>query len=360
MAPPRVLVLFNEPVLAADHPDADAEHDVIHSVNIVTGFLEKAGLPVTRLGVSTDPTPLVARLKNDPPDVVFNLFEGTADHGNTEAFVAGIMEWLAVPFTGSPAQAMTLARNKLLAKHLFIGAGIETPAFFAVEAGEACPANTLGWPVIVKPAREDASVGIDQGAVVTTDADLRDRVEYILARYGGPVLVEQFIVGREMHVTLVELDAAAPAPTALPFSEILFQKGEDDHTDLWPIYSYDAKWRTDSSEYHRTPVDVPVVLPEDVTGRLVRAAQKTYRLLGCRDYARVDARVTDEGKVYILEANPNPSITSIMLRYGLEAIGWTHDAFVAHVAKYAAARGSDWTVPRAPVTPLPSAQAVGA
>lgn len=334
MQQPRVLVLFNKPSLPLDHPDSDSETDVLHSVQVVREFLTHEGIESDEFGIGTNLDELQARLQGDRPDVVFNLFEGFADRGHTESTVTGIMEWLDLPFTGCTSQALVLARNKSLSKFMMVGAGISTPDFFLV--GDApCPNNTIGWPVIVKPCREDASVGIDQGAVVTNDRDLKDRVEYIRSRYGSPVLVERYIEGREIHTTLAELDDG-PNPTALPFSEILFEETEE---NLWSIYSYDAKWDTTSTEYERTPVDVPVILEDDLTERVVSAARKVYQLLGCRDYARVDARVTDDGEVYLLEANPNPSITSIMLRYGLEAIDWGHGQFVAHLARRAARRG---------------------
>ena len=348
MQQPRVLVLFNRPALPAGHPDADSESDVLYSTQVVREFLANEGIESDEFGLGDDPDELLARLRDDRPEVVFNLFEGLADRLHTEAAAIGIMEWLDVPFTGCTTQSVVVARNKPLTKHLMVGAGLMTPEFFVVDGDQPCPANPHGWPMIVKPCGQDASVGIDQGAVVTNDRDLRDRVDLMLARYGGPVLVERFIAGREIHTTLVEL-LDGPEPTALPFSEILFGEGEK---ELWPIYSYHAKWDTESDEYDRTPVDVPVVLGDGLDERVVAAARRMYRLVGFRDYARVDARVTDDGRVYLLEANPNPSITSIMLRYGLEAIDWGHQEFVAHMARRAASR------PRPPVYVPPVVPAV--
>src|SRR5436189_7190 len=101
-APSRVLILFNEPVLPADHPDAESEHEVLYTVAEVEKPLLRAGFDVSRLGVRRDPTALLARVKKRRPDVVFNLFEGLADHGDTEAHVAGLLEWLGLPYTGCP------------------------------------------------------------------------------------------------------------------------------------------------------------------------------------------------------------------------------------------------------------------
>lgn len=338
MSSPHVLILYNEPVLPLDHPDAASEHDVLYTVEVVTKLLTQGGLTVEPFGAPPDPAALIPGLRARAYDVVFNLYEGRGDLGNTEAFVAGTMEWLRIPFNGSPAQAMILARNKPVTKHLLVGAGISTPEFLVTDG--PLPPNGMGWPVIVKPAREDASVGIDQGSVVTNDRDLRDRVDFILARYGPPALVERFIHGREIHASLCEL-GDTDDPTVLPFAEILFEKTE---TGRWPIYSYDAKWKETSRDHLLTPIDVPVPLPWDVTERLTRAAKKLYRLLGCRDFARVDARLTADGEVFVLECNPNPSITSLMLKYGLESANWTESRFLCHMARRAAARGGLITV----------------
>src|SRR5918911_725330 len=203
--PARVLILYNEPVLPADHPDADSEYEILYTVGEVHQVLAGAGYEVRRLGVSRDPAALLAGLREHRPDVVFNLFEGLADCADTEAHVAGLLEWLGVAFTGSPAQALRLARRKHLTKRLLRGAGLATAGFFVVE-GLPVPECPLEWPVIVKPATQDASVGLDQGSVVTDQGRLEERVAQLLGAYGPPVLVEQFIPGREFNVALVEFD----------------------------------------------------------------------------------------------------------------------------------------------------------
>ena len=141
-------------------------------------------------------------------------------------------------------------------------------------------------------------------------------MDYLFARYGGVVMVERFITGREIHASVCQFGPAEP-PTALPLAEIRFEPDET----LWPIYSYDAKWKEQSREYQLRPVDIPARLPEDVAERVRRASVQTHRVLGCRDYSRVDLRVAPDGEVFVLEGNPNPSITSLTLETGLDLIG---------------------------------------
>src|SRR5258707_5927124 len=176
MGSSSVLVLYNQPVLAANHPDAESEHEVLDTVETVSQHLDEAGFEVARLGVGRDPAALFAGLRKHQPDVVFNLFEGIADHGSsTEGHVAGLLEWLDIPFTGCPSQTLCLARSKHLTKQLLQGAGLPTPQFFVVD-DLPVPECPLEWPVIVKPAQQDASVGLDQGSVVTDQFRLSERV----------------------------------------------------------------------------------------------------------------------------------------------------------------------------------------
>ncbi|HVK16241.1 MAG TPA: hypothetical protein VM533_04780 [Fimbriiglobus sp.] len=147
MSEPRVLLIYNQPVLPLDHPDSESEQEVLYSAQVVGDCLAGEGLPVARLGVGADPATLFEGLRATSPDVVFNLYEGTADQGGSEAAVAGVMEWMRVPFTGCPSESMVLCRNKPLAKLLLTAAGVRTPEYFVVEDGARCPKNPLGWPV---------------------------------------------------------------------------------------------------------------------------------------------------------------------------------------------------------------------
>jgi D-alanine-D-alanine ligase len=332
MRAPRVLVLYNEPVLPTDHPDADSEHEILYTVDVVTKTLVQAGFECARLGASHNPDVLLTGLRLQRPDAVFNLFEGTADGGHNEAYVAGLLEWLNIPFTGSPFHALCVARNKHLTKRLLQGADIPTPDFFVVEELPVaeCP---LEWPVIVKPATEDASVGLDQGSVVMDQQSLQKRVTLMLKNYGPPVLVEQYVQGREFNVGLIE----APKLKVLPISEILFV---DKAPGYWPIVTYDAKWKPGTRDYEATPPRYPAEVSPKLAERLGAIACDAFNLLGCRDYARVDFRVRPPGKPYVLEVNPNPDFSPTAgLCGGLTSAAITHSAFTVDLVHAALARG---------------------
>jgi D-alanine-D-alanine ligase len=331
MRPTRVLVLYNEPVLPSGHPDYESEQQVLFTVDIVSKNLSQAGYGVRRLGVSTDPQVLLDGLRDIRPDVIFNLYEGIPDQGATEAFVAGLLEWSGVPFTGSPFATLSLARCKHLCKFLFRGVGLPTPEFMVVE-DLPIPECRLQWPLIVKPAQEDASVGLDQGSVVTDQSALNERVSHVLKSYGPPVLVEEFIAGRELNVSVVE----APDMRVLPVSEVLFVQ---DDPDYWPIVTYDAKWRPGSRDYEATPPKYPANVEPKLTERLGKIARKAYQLLGCRDYARCDFRVRPSGQPYLLEVNPNPDFCDLAgLAGSLNSCGISHTQFTVDLVETALRR----------------------
>ena len=336
MTDPRVLIVYNEPVLAPEHPDYGSESDVLYSAKIVRESLTTLGIPNASFGVTDDLPALLTRLLLRDFDVVFNLYEGAADFSITEVYFTGLLEWLRLPYTGCPSTTLGIARNKVLAKQLFRTGGIRTPDFAVWDDDAKAPLH-LGWPLIVKPASEDASVGIDQGSVVSDEAELRARVKYVQETYGGPVLVEQYIAGREIQVSLADLDGTNK-PTVLSFSEIAFEPTAG--KSLWPVYTYMAKWDETSDEYKGAPVVVGAKVPASVRKSLNETSQKVFRLLECRDYARVDTRITESGDVYVLELNPNPSITSVMIDEGLPSVGWTYDQFIGAVVRNAAARPS--------------------
>jgi D-alanine-D-alanine ligase len=329
----RVLVLFNEPVLAPNHPDAQAEHTILATVAVVSRTLADAGYEVSTLGVNRDPGALIAGLREHRPDVVFNLFEGTALQPDAETYVAGVLQWLGVPFTGSPAEALALARNKPLAKTLLRGAGLPTANFVVVDRLPVPPCS-LAWPVIVKPGAQDASVGLDHGSVVGDQEKLEQRVASLLQRYGPPVLIEEYIDGRELNVGLLE----GPELEVLPAGEVLFL---DRGPGRWPIVTYEAKWSPGSHEDEATPSRYPADIPVALAGRLHELAMQAFRLLGCRDYGRVDVRLSRAGAPYILEVNPNPDISpDAGLACGLKAQGRrTHTQLMVQLVENARRRG---------------------
>ncbi|MBL8800111.1 MAG: hypothetical protein JNM56_39885 [Planctomycetia bacterium] len=338
MSSPYVLILHNQPILPPDHPDAASEYEILETGDSVVATLTKAGYRVHRVGVGPDLRKFLETVNSDPPDVIFNIFEGLATIGQTEATMAGLLEWLDIPYTGCPAETLSLANDKYRSKLLLQGAGLPTPAFFSVDQ-TPCPPCSLRWPVIVKPASQDASVGIEQASVVTSQKRLNFRVARVQREYGPPVLVEEFIPGREFHVNVIDDpadDTGRVTQRVLPLAEIAFL--QKDNSNYWPIYSYKAKWKTRSREYRDTPLLSPVELAPDLMAQLSDMSLRAYRLFGCRDFARLDVRMDENNQFYILEVNPNPFINSRAMTNGLEAIGRTHEDFIIGLVEAALRR----------------------
>lgn len=328
-----LLLLYNEPVLPPDHPHANSEHDIFDTVADALKALRGGGFDVTKLGINTDPQPLLNLLKVERPAAVFNLFEGIATQTGTEVSAAALLEWLNVPFTGCPAATLAVGRDKVWAKHLLSAAGVPTPEYAVIDALPA-PQWAGAWPAIAKPVYQDASVGIDQGSVVTSQAELNARAEYLFAQFGGPVLVERFVAGREFHVNVVE--DRAGALTVLPASEVAFRP---DAPGRWSVYTFTAKWDEKSDEYKGADIRTAVKLPAAEFAVLEQVAARAYRALRCRDYARIDVRLSADGTPFVLEMNPNPYLNSITLVDGLKAIGKSYEWLVAEMAHAAIARG---------------------
>jgi D-alanine-D-alanine ligase len=296
----RVLLLYNQPLLPVDHPDAQSEHTIVDVAQKMQTILARAGFEPRLFPLGRDPVPLLQELDQRRPDVVVNLFEGNLHNTETESYVAGLLEWKEVPFTGSPMRALAMCRAKHQANHLLRGAGLPTAPSFVVDALPV-PRCALAFPVIAKPACQDASVGLSHESVCEDQAELNERVDYLLATYGPPVLVEEYIGGREFNIALIEL----PALECLPPAEIIFPP---ERPGLWSILTYKGKWAPGDPEYDDTPPKCPADVVPRLAQRLTALAKEAFRLMGCRDYARVDFRVRGK-EIFVLEVNPNPDIS---------------------------------------------------
>lgn len=297
---PRILVIHNQPLLPPEHPEYASEAEAVETARHIANLLSHCNFECGLYAVGLDLREFLDHLEQCRPDVVFNLFEGFAHRGGTEAVVAGLLEWHGIPFTGSPSWALALCRDKPRAKALMLGSGISTPPFLSVHA-LPCPRWPHGWPAIVKPGLEDASVGISHANVVSDQPALAERVAMLLERYGPPVLVEEYVAGREINVAIV----ADPSPRFLPPSEIIFRPRR---SESWPIVTYEAKWHPDSEDDRATRPQCPADVDSELAARLEALALRAFEVFGCRQYARCDFRVDSQGQPFLLEVNPNPDI----------------------------------------------------
>ncbi len=292
----RIAILHNaDHDLLEDDPGREARRDIERVAAAMTESLRRGGLSAERLAV--DHFTLANVLDPRRYDLVVNLCESLAADSRGEMAVPCLLELLGVPFTGSPALALGLALHKDKAKELLVARGVPTPEFKLVDSAAVASTLELPFPLIVKPAREDASVGIDFDSVVHNRAQLVRAVNTVLKTFRQPALVERFIDGREIYVPIL---GNRPRRT-LPLSEIAWGPTYDDKPR---VVGYRAKWELDSPEcIDSSPV--PCTLPKEQQQAVVKAAIDAFEALGCRDYGRVDVRLSNDGTPYVIDVNPN-------------------------------------------------------
>jgi D-alanine-D-alanine ligase len=302
-------------------------HDAIwETVNGIRNILEERGHRVVHLPIRAPIAGLGRRIRDLGPDLVFNLAESIEGSSVAEWEVAQEIERSGVPFTGCPSQALCVCLDKAKARELLSGCGLPVPPGCVM--GTPDDPIDLRLPAIVKCSCEDASLGLDDGAVVTTEPELRARVAWILTEFHQPAIVEEFLDGREFNLAVVGSD-----PVVLPVSEIDFSTMPSEKPRF---VSYSAKWAPESTEYRSTVPICPAHISEALAQSLRRMALEAFQLTGCRDYARVDIRMDREEQPYILEINPNPDLSvDAGLARSVRAHGWRYNDFIEYLTIWA-------------------------
>ncbi len=238
-------------------------------------------------------------LARSKADLVFNMVEAFAGDDSKEAHVAAFLELLDLRYTGAGPEGLFLAQDKVAAKKIFDFHGIHTPRFAVSWRGRLDHIDDLEFPLIVKPASEDGSVGIDGGSVVRNVKDMLERVALIEDRFDCPVLIEEYIEGREIYAGVLGNDK----PNALPIVELDLSKLPE---GMPRIAGKEVKWDRGSEAYEVTRSMAAQGLDAETTRRLQDTAVQVYTALKLRDYGRVDMRLAADGRIYVIEANPNP------------------------------------------------------
>ena len=266
----------------------------------------------------------------DPGEyAVFNLCESLGGRAFTEPEAPRQIQAAGFVFTGAPYLALRRAANKREAKRRLVEAGLPTPRSRCIRRGGE-PVEGVPFPVLVKPVEEGGSFGITQDSVIDDPAALFARIEETLAIYRQPVLVEEYIAGREINVAVW----GNRQPQVLPISEIRFDWTDD---PLKQLVTFDSKWVEESIEYRGTPAVCPAELELRDRLRIEAVALEAYRLLGLRGYARVDMRLKD-GIPYILEVNANPDLAPDAGFYrSARAGGFSYPGMTLHILKLALA-----------------------
>jgi len=291
----RVLVLHSDVP-----PDAPPdEQDTLLQAAVVEAALRELGHAASRSAFRPELSVLEAVIAQERPDLVFNLVETVWGRGVYAPLAAAMLGQLGVSFTGAGAAVMATCGDKLLAKRLLAGAGLPTPPWAEPPHWQAIGEER--W--IVKSVSEDASLGLDDGAVVQGREAVVARAQASAARFGGRWFAERYVEGREFNVALVEKNGA---PFMLPIAEMTFERWNENRPR---IIGYAAKWDEAASEYRDTArvFDWRERDP-DLHRMLENLSKECWNLFGLTGYARVDFRVDGEGQPFILEINPNPCL----------------------------------------------------
>ena len=314
--------------------DEFAEWDSPATIAAVESALSRLG-KVVRLEANED---FPERLRQARPDIVFNIAEGF--HGvNREAHVPAICEFYGIPYSGSDPFTLTLCLDKARAKETLAFHGIPTPKFLLVEklADLYRVAEKLKLPLFVKPVHEGSSKGITDSNLCRDRDQLFRQTEFLLENYRQPVLVEEFLPGKEFTCAVLGNGAEA---TVLPLVAMNFESLPE---GALPIYSFDAKFVWDRPE---NPLDIfqcPARITRELQASIERVTLDAFRVLGCRDWARIDVRLDADGKPNVLEANPLPGILpdpadNSCLPKAARAAGIGYEELIQNCLKYAAAR----------------------
>jgi D-alanine-D-alanine ligase len=236
-------------------------------------------------------------------DLIFNLTESYAGDDTKDMNLAAYLELIDMPYTGADPHALYLAQDKSLAKKVFHFHKIRTPFFAVSYRGRLDHSHDIEFPLIVKPLSEDGSIGIDASSVVESVKELMEKIHYIHEQFDSPALIEEYIEGREIYAAIL----GEEKPEALPLVELDLSKLPEGTPK---IASTDVKWEKDSDAYRKTRSHVVEDLDEKTIEKIQEKAVAAYQALKLRDYGRIDMRLTEKGEIYVLEANPNPWLSS--------------------------------------------------
>ena len=307
------------PIGQDDPEDALEEYDSPETVEIIAAAFQAKGHSVVRLGGGSEFIDNIRRMK---VDFVFNIAEGRGSYRSREAQVPSILEMLDIPYAGSDPQCLSICLDKPVTKKLVAAAGVSTPQWRVIDNREGLGQTSwdeLPFPAIIKPAYEGSSKGICLDSIVNNSEQAVRTVPKLLAYYRQPVMVEEFIAGDEVTVGII----GNSPPKVLGLMRILPRKNEAPF-----VYSLEVKrdWKA------LVDYECPALIEEKVLDKLAVSSLNVFKALECRDFARLDFRVSQDGEPYFIEINPLPGLgTYSDLVIMAIKMGWTHEALISAV-----------------------------
>lgn len=306
-----------------DPSDANAEFDHPSTIDVIANAIAANGFKINKIGNVNN---LLEKLDSLDVDIVFNISEGLTGR-NRESQVPILLEMAGIPFVGADALTLGMALDKVMAKKIFIAEKIPTPKFFEVKnVQDLVNCDHCKFPMIVKPRFEGSSKGLSENSRVKDMEELKKQVEFVTNTYKQPALVEEFISGQEFTVAIVGNDN----PEVMPIVQIKI----DGRLKLNDKFYTFARITSDRLEYL-----CPARISQELSKKISDLALKTYKAVECCDFGRVDFRVDNEGKPYVLEINPLPSLsTEDVFLLVAKTIGITYEQMIGKILESALKR----------------------
>ncbi|MCA9409035.1 MAG: ATP-grasp domain-containing protein [Candidatus Omnitrophica bacterium] len=303
----KVLLLFSSPYnhpRGYDYKEEFADPDNMYTENDVYKALNANGYEVNLLGIHDTFMPLIEEIKENRPDVIFNLVEVFNEKSHFEKNIVALLEMLGIPFTGASSDNIFLCNNKALNKKIFNFHKIKIPRFYTFHRGhKVFLPKKLKLPAIIKPLCEEASRGISQASIVDKEESFMERVKFIHDNMSMDAIAEEYIEGRELYVAVL----GHKKLTVFPPREMKFGELHEDSR----IATYKAKWDDKYREKWGIKSVFAGKLPNGIEEDIRDICKRAYRALNMSSYIRFDIRLTPEGKVYIIEPNANPCIAKV-------------------------------------------------
>lgn len=321
-------VAYDAAAAKAEGPEATAIAEVVQTAEAIADALRRRGHDARLLPLEDH---AAAQIRASHADVIFNLAESFRGSSALEPAIAWLYEVERKAYTGAHASALERCLNKSVTRALLREAGVAVPEGRTIRSADE-PLHALPYPLFLKPAQEDASHGIDLGSVVHDEAAARARVASLLARFGGAVIAEAWIDGRELNVSILDDGTTLQVlpPAEIDFSA--FPAGAP------RVLTYAAKWDESSDEYRGSP-SVAATLDDALRARVEATALAAFRALGLRGYGRVDLRVDAAGNPFVIDVNPNPALApDAGLALAAGRAGVAYEALVERIAGEAFAR----------------------
>lgn len=335
----KILVLFDSagtPPKDQDFTQAFEEEDWFTEAAVIDS-LKGIGHEVRTLGVYDDVKLVIKEVEENRPDIVFNLTEIFLGKAYLDKNIPSVLELLQIPYTGCGPEGLMICNNKILTKKILTYHRIKVPGFHIFHKGKRIwHPKKLKFPLLVKPAREEASTGIAKGSFVENEKDLVERVQFIHDKFNMAAIVEEYIDGRELYLGIL----GDKRLQTFPVREMKFSQVPDDEPKL---ATYKAKWDQKYRKKWGIKNEFAGRLPEGVPEKIIKACKRAYRALMIDSYGRFDLRVTPKGEVYILEANANPELArGDEFAESAEKAGLGYDKLIQKILKLSFQRHTDF------------------